>query len=101
VNIKSLTQYLDNGKNNIFLPLETETLSHRQIALERLMLSLRQVEGMNLHDMIYCVGEENKEALLVSLKELESMELLQMENNRIKLTLRGMILENEVVLRLI
>ncbi len=101
VNDKNLTRYLDNGKTGSFVPLELETLTPQQITLERLMLSLRQASGMPLHDMLECVGEKQKNSLIASLRDLELIGLLRIENERVRLTLRGMILENEVVLRLI
>lgn len=101
VNDKNLTRYLENGQHGSFIPVEREELTPLQITLERLMLSLRQAAGMPLHDMVYCVGPEKEKALLESLTALEEAELLRVENNHVKLTLRGMILENEVVLRLI
>lgn len=101
VNDKNLTRYLDNGQHGTFVPLEQESLTAAQVTLERVMLSLRQVNGMLLHDMVYCIGADRESVLLASLTELEKAGLLRIENNRVKLTLRGMILENEVVLRLI
>lgn len=101
INEKNLTRYLDASQNGLFLPSETETLTLQQIALERIMLSLRQTKGMLLEDMVNCVGINEQKILMAKLKELELSNLLRIENNRVILTLRGMILENEVVLRLI
>lgn len=101
VNDKNLTRYLENGQHGIFVPLEQEALTPLQVTLERVMLSLRQVNGMLFGDMVCCIGSEREGRLLASLTELEQIGLLRIENNRVKLTLRGMILENDVVLRLI
>jgi oxygen-independent coproporphyrinogen-3 oxidase len=101
VNDKNLTRYLDNRKTGSFVPLEIETLTPQQITLERLMLSLRQASGMPLEDMLECVEEKQRNSLIASLQELELIGLLLIENKKVRLTLRGMILENEVVLRLI
>lgn len=101
INEKNLTRYLDAGQNGMFSPSETETLTPQQVSLERIMLSLRQVSGMLLNDMINCVGVERQDVLLARLEELAQTGLLRIENNRVTLTLRGMILENEVVLHLI
>lgn len=101
INEKNLTRYLDASNNSLFLPTETETLTLQQVALERIMLSLRQTKGMQIEDMVACVGLDQERILMAKLKELELNNLLRIENNRVILTLRGMILENEVVLRLI
>lgn len=101
INEKNLTRYLDAGQNGMFAPSELETLTPQQVSLERIMLSLRQANGMLLHDMIDCVGMERQKILLAKLEEFAQTGLLRIENNRVTLTLRGMILENEVVLRLI
>lgn len=101
VNEKNLTRYLEKGEKSLFPPLEQETLSAEQIVLEKLMLSLRQTAGMPLDEIISCVGKDREQKLMASLKTLELNKLLQIENNRVTLSLRGMILENEVILQLI
>jgi oxygen-independent coproporphyrinogen III oxidase len=101
VNDKNLSRYLTNSSAGLFPPSEQETLTPQQVALERLMLNLRQANGMLLHDMIYCLGKDREKTLTESLLKMQEAGLLRIDNERVKLTLQGMILENEVVLQLI
>lgn len=78
-----------------------EVLSPEQEFLEVLMLGLRQKKGVDLHDMLYFLKGEQKTDFLHGIKNLEQKSLIQNRGGRIYLTLKGMLLENEVILSLI
>lgn len=98
-NIKNLTNYINYSANN-WPTLLFEVLSEEQKRLELLMLGLRQKKGVHLHSMIY-YGDNVKEAILHSKIELLKKDsLIEIEDGYLKLTRKGMALENEVILAL-
>lgn len=85
-------------------PLEganIEVLSDKQVFVEVLMLSLRQAKGGGLQRMLYFLGSDEKIRFLDKLEDLKNLGLIRINEDRVCLTLRGMLLENEVVLRLL
>ena len=79
---------------------EKETLTRGQIILETLMLGLRQEKGVDLHHMLYFLKGDEKKKFLCGVELLKSQSLIQESGGKIYLTLKGMVLENEVILRL-
>ncbi len=101
VNEKNLLRYLDICENNSFNLIGTpERVSFEQEKLEKLMLGLRQTRGVDLHRMVYLLEEEEKEQFLKKLAFLTAHSLITEDNGKIRLTAKGMLLENEVIVRL-
>jgi oxygen-independent coproporphyrinogen-3 oxidase len=101
-NHKNLPDYLALYKNRSTITYDTkEVLSNQQALLEHLMLSLRQRNGVGLHSMVYLLNEDQKARFFIQVQELIKASLLEEINGNIRLTIRGMILENEVVISLI
>lgn len=85
-------------------PLECATkeeLTDRQHFLEELMLGLRQIKGGGLQHMLYFLKSIEKERFLNNIMEVKKLGLINVDGGRIYLTQRGILLENEVVLRLL
>ena len=95
-NTEKLCDYL-NGE----ILGSSEELSEDDRLLERVMLGLRQRKKLGLRRMIYLVHGEKKEKLERTISELKRQALLEEDENGVCLTARGMVLENEVVLRLL
>lgn len=101
-NHKNLPDYLALYKNRSTIVYDTkEVLSDQQALLEFLMLGLRQRNGVGLHSMVYLLNEDQKARFFIQVQELIKASLLEEINGNIRLTIRGMILENEVVISLI
>jgi len=101
INTNNLVTYLKSGQNaDCIVPCTTETLTRKQAALEHLMLGLRQKKGLDLQDMVYWLEHNELVHLRSQLPLLENAGLISVIHDRICLTLKGMALENEVVLRL-
>ncbi len=101
VNEKNLSRYLKNAHNNSFEQMwETENLTQEQKKIETFMLGLRQTKGMDLHDMVYLVSEDQKPRFFKNLHDLKSNFLIQEWDGKISLTRKGMLLENEVIIKL-
>ena len=103
INEKNLSKYLQKVIVNKKNPVQTtERLSQEQHNLETIMLSLRQNKGIDLHRMLYLVKDQQPQQKLENtIKMLEQQNLLTQKNNIIKLTPKGMALENEVILKLL
>ncbi|MBY0353867.1 radical SAM family heme chaperone HemW [Candidatus Babeliales bacterium] len=102
MNEKNLTTYLTNVFNKNFENLSTcEKLTPDQEKLEMLMLGLRQNKGVGLHRVVYCLDKEKKQRIFDTLELLKSQGLIVQNNDQIRLTLKGMALENEIILKLI
>lgn len=103
VNSNNLIEYLNYGAN--LAPAITEELTPQQIILEELMLSLRQNKGIDLHRMIYLLHKGCKPAPgckpIEKITQLKKQKLVEEKNGRIFLTTRGMVLENEIIIRLL
>ena len=101
INEKNLDKFLKNYNERKFSDcIFDEKLNKEQIFLETLMLGLRQKKGIDLQRMLYFLRDEKKDKFLDVLKLLKSTSLIQKRGGRISLTLRGMFLENEVILNL-
>jgi len=101
INEKKLWQYLkcldDQNNKKCF---SEEELDKKEVLLETLMLGLRQAKGVDLHRMLYLVSSDEREKFLNVIEVLKSQNLIQEIGGMINLTLKGMMLENEVILRL-
>jgi oxygen-independent coproporphyrinogen-3 oxidase len=103
-NIKNLKRYLE-----VYNPLlshkelvyhSTETLSPHQRELEELMLALRQKKGIDLHRVIYSKDSDKRKAVFDQIELLKSHKLIDEKEGRIFLTRQGILLENEILMRL-
>lgn len=80
---------------------QKEDLTHQQVFLEELMLALRQRKGGGLQRMLYFLKSAEKTRFLKNLDDLEKQGLIKLSGGRVYLTQTGLLLENEVVLKLI
>ncbi len=100
-NINNIESYIQSLLRDNKIPISShESLDTQKIVLEILMLGLRQTSGVDLHDVLYLLTDEQKKQLHQNIELLKSESLLQQNNNRIALPLSSMILENSIVLKL-
>lgn len=101
INQKNLTTYINELKKDLFSFNFSEILTPEQITMETFMLSLRQRSGMHLHSMLYYIDKAQHNNFLQKLYHLEEAGFIQIHNEQVQLTMRGMIFENEVILKLL
>ena len=101
VNEKNMGVFLGKAANAFLEDAYKERLSSKQELLEILMLGLRQKKGLDLHRVLYFLKDEEKALFLNGVDLLKEQGLIRQIDGRILLTLKGMLLENEVVLKLI
>ncbi|MFH1832285.1 MAG: radical SAM family heme chaperone HemW [bacterium] len=102
INEKNLDKYIKTIENNLFdLFSYTENLTQEQEKIEIIMLGLRRTSGIGLHDVVYLLNESEKKRFFENIEILKSQAHIKESNGRISLTPKGMLLENEVLARLI
>jgi oxygen-independent coproporphyrinogen III oxidase len=77
-----------------------EELSREQRALEALLLGLRMTAGIDLGRYGERYGSERRDRLLLRVRELAPHRLLMIDQGRLRLTRRGMVLAQEVLARI-
>ncbi len=101
-NEKNLTRYLQNIEDGHFDRLETqETLTLEQEKMERWMLGLRQKKGLKISYMTDPMNEREKQSFFDKVELLKTQKLLCEQDGMLSLSIKGMILENEVLLKLL
>lgn len=99
-NSKNLGKYIQNIEQNQSVIDMSETLSDSQIMLEKLMLGLRQTDGVVVKEYLQTLSLEKSNKFFENVALLESAQLVSYRNGNIQLTPRGYALENEVTLKL-
>lgn len=100
-NFNNIEMYIKSTISELKLPISfTECLMQQQIILEMLMLSLRQRKGLDLHSVLYLLTGTQKITFNKNIDLLKYESLLQQEADRVFLSFKGIVLENEVVLKL-
>jgi len=103
-NKKKLTSYLKYFASPVADPVGfygvCEQLTHEQAVLEGLMLGLRQREGVGLHRMVYLCALSQSKSFEKLQNELVRDGYLEVTQSHLRLTRKGQIFENEVVVKL-
>jgi oxygen-independent coproporphyrinogen III oxidase len=101
VNEKNLVKYIEAIDQGNFDQLaQKETLSPEQEKLEMLMLGLRQQKGIELALIERSFNHHEKKRFFENMTLLKEQSFIQENNGYLSLTLKGILLENEVVLKL-
>lgn len=99
-NHKNLGIYLESGgaiENVIF---EGETLTADQISFEKIMLGLRQAVGVDISSILDGLKEHQAQHFTDAMHMLEKQEFLYQKDGRLYLTPKGLVVENEVAVKL-
>ncbi len=102
INEKNLGKYLQKALSKPESTISSsETLTQEQILLETLMLGLRQRKGASLHDMLYFLKDQQRQQFCKNVELLKEQSFIEEHEGVIRLTTKGMVLENEVILKLL
>jgi len=99
-NIKNLTTYCKNIEESQDVTLSYETLTQQQLWLEKLMLGLRQRQGIKLDLLTEHLSPLQQEKFAHTIAVLCTAALVECADNEARLTPAGLALENEVILKL-
>ncbi|HBS48471.1 TPA: hypothetical protein DEO28_01045 [Candidatus Dependentiae bacterium] len=109
-NLKNLQKYLQlykipldfRYKNEI--PFQfysfTEELDEKKKKNEKMMLGLRKTSGVELRDMVYFLSMDDQAVMLKKINFLKELGLIHQQGQKISLTFKGMMLEEEIILTL-
>lgn len=101
-NEKNLTKYLAQSTMSGGPTMFFETLTPKQIHLEKIMLRLRCMWGITYTDLYMNVDQEKRPFLEQKIDELcQEGFLTCTDDNTIRLTVKGLIVENQVVMELL
>lgn len=99
-NVKNLGKYLELLSKDESVIESFEQLTDSDIALEKIMLGLRQRNGLVVSDYLHNLTSTKQEDFLKGAQELITAGLIEQVDGVIRLTPKGFALENEVTLRL-
>jgi oxygen-independent coproporphyrinogen-3 oxidase len=102
-NIANVGQYIVRLSEGITVQDENrvEFVNREQAALEKLFLGLRKTSGVDLTTYSSLFGAGALDALIENIADLERDGLVDIQKGALMLTRRGMLLSNEVLLRII
>lgn len=101
VNEKNLMKYIEASMQERTVITTIEPLTAAQIWLEKLMLGLRQIEGVALDDLLPELDSPQQEYVLQTIDNLvQNTILIRTDHNTIRLTPQALALENEIVTKL-
>jgi oxygen-independent coproporphyrinogen III oxidase len=102
INENNIVMYISKLLQGDFKDISrVEKLSFEQVKIENIMLSLRQTKGISLHRMLYFYQESEREDLIKKLSFLKKYSYLTVNDDIIRLSRKGMMFENFVILKLI
>ena len=99
-NTKNLGLYISKLGAQETVVEDAEILSKQQIALEKVMLGLRQRDGLSVVDYVADMGDKQQQDFCKEVDHLERAGFLQKQDGVIRLTSKGYAIENEITLRL-
>ena len=99
-NEKNLMSYLAHSECNSDIVLSCEELTSYDAWLETVMLGIRLNKGVSMRSILTNQSEDKQKNIQTLLNDCVQHGLLALENDIIKLTVRGRALEHEIVARL-
>lgn len=92
-----IKEYINSVKNN--LPIEKESVSFDDEISEFIFLGLRMTEGISKKEFRRCFGKDINELFSSEITELKKLNLMAETNDRLRLTLSGIDVSNEVFIK--
>lgn len=99
-NEKNLMKYIDGVHGEKDVTIFSETLSREQIHMEKVMLGIRRAQGVSLTEVMHDLSDHEQKAIQERIQWLTDNEFLYKQGERLKLTPRGLSVENEIALKL-
>lgn len=99
-NNKNLRNYFDAVSQEQGLIYESEEITQQQMSIEKIMLGLRQAQGVDVHDVLKDFTSVQQQHFKEKADWLEKQGLVEQTNGRLFLTPQGYVVENEVAVNL-
>ena len=78
----------------------TETLTREQIVLEKLLFGLRRSKGVAWETILEDLSAKEEEQFRSTVAWLQQKKLINEKDGRLVLTARGLMVENEILMKL-
>lgn len=95
-NISNINEYISASKSGWDIQTEHFQLNHEDNLKELIFLGLRKIKGIEIKK----IPVDFFQKMQTDMNEMIDQELLEINNNYLRLTTKGLILSNEVMLRL-
>ena len=95
-----INKYIDKINNNENVVIFNEELDEKEILKEKIMLNLRLNEGLNLNEILVKLNKDEQENFLTNVNYLMDLGLISKEENKIKLTVKGIDVSNQIFIKL-
>ena len=99
--LKNMDRYMRAVERGHSVTAFTETLEHEQIVLEKVMLGLRRVKGLDLKDLYNTMSLEEQERFKEKMSEFEQKDIVTQNGDRLFLNKKMFSVENEVAVKLL
>jgi oxygen-independent coproporphyrinogen III oxidase len=99
-NNKNLRNYFDAVSQEQGLIYESEEITQQQMSVEKIMLGLRQAQGVDMQDVLKDFTSVQQQHFKEKADWLEKQGLVEQTNGRLFLTPQGYVVENEVAVNL-
>lgn len=96
-NQKNLMAYMQAAEHEQPVTVWHEELSREQIWLEKIMLGLRQTQGVCIDELMDYLNHDEKEIIYAKIAWLQEHTLITYDRGRIRLTPKALAVENEVI----
>jgi oxygen-independent coproporphyrinogen-3 oxidase len=100
-NEKNLLKYLAGVEQGKDVTVFSEQLTEKQVRLEKIMLGLRRAKGVLLDTVIQGLDSSEIEQVTDQLLSLRNSKLIEEVDGYLILTTQGLVVENEIVTRLL
>lgn len=99
-NEKNLMNYINDLQEGRSVKCDTEHVTEEHKELEILMLGLRSRQGVRVSEFTATYSAQEKEAFSTKVAEFSARALVQQNDDLLRLTPTGLLLENEIVVQL-
>lgn len=100
-NEKNLMQYIEGVEHDSTIVCFEEELTDEQRYIEQLMLNLRRSCGISWQKLLQDMPELIQNNIRTTISVLKEQQLIEEQSDMLRLTPAGLVLENDVVLRLL
>lgn len=100
-NDKNVMRYMKALKEGKTVVASSEKLEQQDIILEKVMLGLRRMKGLEIEQVLQEMGTEQRKKFLQRVKEFEEAGIVTCDKKKIYLKRSSIAVENEVAVRLL
>ncbi|HEB42054.1 MAG TPA: radical SAM family heme chaperone HemW [Candidatus Dependentiae bacterium] len=99
-NEKNLINYMEGIECGKEVTIFTEQLTKEQVRLEKIMLGLRRSTGITWDELLTDLSVEQEQKCKNEVVQLKQRNVLREHNGRLQLTSAGLVIENDIIIRL-